>query len=80
MARKVSTRVQGSKLKARQGSEGGESFTVHGLNPENNLFSPTARISILSKKSQTSFMLGYRGEFGSRFIENALEAQVKFSF
>lgn len=59
---------------------GSGSLTASGLNPGNNLFSPVARISVLSKSKQASVMLGYRGEFGSRFIENELELQFKVAF
>jgi hypothetical protein len=43
---------------------------VKGLNPENNLFSPSAKITLASQKSGVAFSLGYHGEFGSRFVES----------
>ncbi len=56
-------------------------FTVKGLSPTNNLFSPTARITVSNTKGRPfSFSLGYHGEFGSRFHENAGEAELKVAF
>ena len=63
----------------------GNSCNIHttGLKPENNLISPYARLRFFSsqqKKTLTSLTLGYHGEFGSHFIDNACEAELKFSF
>ncbi|HLB59186.1 MAG TPA: autotransporter outer membrane beta-barrel domain-containing protein, partial [Bdellovibrionota bacterium] len=73
-------RYLGKKTKARFNGSCCN-FTVKGLNPENNLFSPTARITLdMIKSLGFSLSLGYHGEFGSHFVENAGEAEVSFSF
>ncbi len=56
-------------------------FTAKGLNPTNNLLSPTARITVSNTKARSfSLSFGYHGEFGSRFTENAGEAELKIAF
>ncbi len=73
-------RFLGEKTKARF-EHSSCKFTVEGLKPDNNLFSPTARITLAStKKTAIAVSLGYHGEFGSDFVENAAEAEVKISF
>ncbi|MBS0605301.1 MAG: autotransporter outer membrane beta-barrel domain-containing protein, partial [Verrucomicrobia bacterium] len=73
-------RFLGEKTKARF-EHSSCKFTVEGLKPDNNLFSPTARITLAStKKTAIAVSLGYHGEFGSDFVENAAEAEIKISF
>ncbi|MBS0605300.1 MAG: autotransporter-associated beta strand repeat-containing protein [Verrucomicrobia bacterium] len=73
-------RFLGEKTKARF-EDSSCKFTVEGLKPDNNLFSPTARITLAStKKTAIAVSLGYHGEFGSDFVENAAEAEIKISF
>jgi fibronectin-binding autotransporter adhesin len=54
-------------------------FTVRGLQPQNNLIAPSARVT-LSSNSGVSITLGYRGEFGAHYADNSGEAELKFSF
>jgi hypothetical protein len=53
---------------------------VHGLNPENNVICPTARLRLANPIYGFSMTLGYHGEFGSRFRENAVEAELRKAF
>jgi len=55
-------------------------FSVSGLNPENNLISPSARLRIAAPANGFSVTLGYHGEYGSHFILNAGEAELRKSF
>ncbi|MBS0652041.1 MAG: autotransporter domain-containing protein [Verrucomicrobia bacterium] len=55
-------------------------FTVKGLKPENNLFSPSLKIRSTSPLNGFSFMLGYHGEYGRHFILNAGEAEIAKAF
>ena len=56
-------------------------FNVKGPKPENNLISPTARLTFSSSGTAAlSFSFGYHGEFGKHFLENAGEAEFKFAF
>ena len=55
-------------------------FTVVGLLPNNNLFCPTTRLILSTPDTYISLSLGYHGEFGPRFSENAGDAEVRFSF
>jgi uncharacterized protein with beta-barrel porin domain len=53
-------------------------FCVHGLNPENNVVSPEARLRLASHGFSLTF--GYHGEFGEHFRENAVEAELRQAF
>ncbi len=72
-------RFIGKKTKA-QFEDSSCKFTVEGLNPENNLFSPSARVRLTSPVNGFSLMLGYHGEYGEDFTLNAGEAEVRYSF
>jgi autotransporter-associated beta strand protein len=56
-------------------------FSVNGLKPKNNLFSPTVRFTLDAQRS-VGFILAveYHGEYGSHFVENAGEVELKASF
>jgi subtilase-type serine protease len=53
-------------------------FEVKGLLPQNSLFCPTVRFGRSS--DNFSLTVGYHGEFGSRFIENEGEIELKVLF
>ncbi len=72
-------RFLGKKTKARF-REGSCEFTVEGLDPENNLIVPQFKITGVAPKIGLSISLLYHGEYGAHFIENAGEAELKFSF
>ena len=56
-------------------------FTVKGLKPDNNLFSPTVRITAGSlDKTSISASLEYHGEFGEHFSKNAVEGEINVAF
>lgn len=55
-------------------------FTLDGLNPENNVICPAARLRLATPSYGFSITLGYHGEFGSRFTENAVEAELRKAF
>jgi len=55
-------------------------FHVNGLNPQNNLICPDAQIRIASRKYGLSLSVGYHGEFGEHFIENAGQAELRQAF
>jgi hypothetical protein len=48
--------------------------------PENNLISPQARLRFASLEHGFSFTLGYHGEFGEHFRENAIEGEMRKAF
>ena len=70
-------RFQGAETKSRFAG-GSCLFNVKGLNPENTLFAPSVRLTLGSPRA--SLMIGYYGEFGSHFIQNAGEAELKVAF
>ena len=72
-------RFLGKKTKAHFNGSSCE-FTVEGLDPENNLVVPQFRITGVAPKIGLSISLLYHGEYGAHFIENAGEAELKFSF
>jgi outer membrane autotransporter protein len=55
-------------------------FSVHGLNPENNLICPAARFRLAIPKLGMSLTLGYHGEFGEDFVGNAVEVELRQGF
>lgn len=55
-------------------------FTTDGLKPENNLISPSARLKLTSPRNGLSLALGYHGEYGAHFIQNAGEIELRKSF
>lgn len=73
-------RLIGKETKARFKKEDDCHFFVKGLNPENNLISPEARLRLASLEHGFSFTLGYHGEFGDHFRENAAEAELRKAF
>ena len=73
-------RFLGKKTKANFEGSNSCHFTVTGLNPKNNLVCPTASIGVASAQNTISLTLTYYGEYGSHFIENAAEAEIKAAF
>jgi outer membrane autotransporter protein len=73
-------RFFGKKTKVRFKKEDDCHFFVKGLNPENNVISPEARLRLASLEHGFSFTLGYHGEFGEHFRENAAEAELRKAF
>jgi len=71
-------RLIGKETKAHFKKEDDCDFIVKGLNPENNLIAPEARLCLAS--DGISFTLGYHGEFGDHFRENAGEAELRIAF
>ena len=55
-------------------------MTVKGLNPTNNLFAPSARITLAPMKSGIAVTLGYHGEFGQHFQQNGGDVELKYAF
>jgi len=55
-------------------------MTVKGLQPENNLISPSVRLRIASPINGYSLTLGYHGEYGEHFILNTGEAEFRKAF
>jgi hypothetical protein len=55
-------------------------FEVKGLNPENNVICPEARLRIASPINGLSLTLGYHGEFGPHFRENSAQAELRKAF
>lgn len=73
-------RLIGKKTHARFASNSCH-FSVEGLSPSNNLFSPSARISAtVQRKTPITCTVGYYGEFGSRYVQNAAEAAIMIAF
>jgi autotransporter-associated beta strand protein len=73
-------RFFGKRTKARFKKEDDCHFFVKGLNPENHVISPEARLRLASLEHGFSFTLGYHGEFGEHFRENAVEAELRKAF
>jgi outer membrane autotransporter protein len=55
-------------------------INVGGLNPENNLISPTAKLRIATPGGRFSWMLGYHGEYGAHFSMSAGEMEFRMVF
>ena len=55
-------------------------FTVTGLNPDNNLISPALRARFTSPLNGFSLMFGYHGEYGKHFTLYAGEAEIRIPF
>ncbi|MBS0604994.1 MAG: hypothetical protein JSS60_08185 [Verrucomicrobia bacterium] len=55
-------------------------FEVRGLNPQNNLICPEARIKVASPINGFALSLGYHGEFGEHFMENSGQAELRKAF
>jgi autotransporter-associated beta strand protein len=73
-------RLLGKRTRARFKKEDDCHFYVHGLNPENNLISPQARLRLASLEHGFSLTVGYHGEFGEYFRENAIEGELRKAF
>ncbi|GEM_PF-2106924 len=73
-------RFLGKKTKARF-EEGPKKFTVRGLNPRNNLLGVGARVTYaMPRDTNATLSIGYHGEFGANFVENAADMELRFSF
>jgi outer membrane autotransporter protein len=73
-------RYLGQKTKSHFEAAPACNFTVTGLNPENNLFCPSASVSVASIKKGFSISLKYHGEYGAHFNLSAGEAEVRVCF
>jgi outer membrane autotransporter protein len=71
-------RLIGKDTSARFKKEDDCHFVVKGLNPENNVIAPDARLRLASHGVCLTF--GYHGEFGQNFRENAAEAELRVAF
>ncbi|MGC1879288.1 MAG: autotransporter-associated beta strand repeat-containing protein [Rhabdochlamydiaceae bacterium] len=71
-------RFIGKETRARFKKERDCHFFVKGLNPENNVIAPEARLRLAAYGLSLTF--GYHGEFGPHFRENAAEAELRVAF
>lgn len=55
-------------------------FTVSGMLPQNNLFCPTAQLSLASSCYGFQFHLTYQGAYGAKFTANSGAAEFAVSF
>jgi len=72
-------RLTGEKTDVRF-SKSSCTFDVSGLNPENNLICPEARIRLALPSSGWAMALGFHGEYGDHFIENSGQAELRKAF
>ncbi len=73
-------RLLGKRTHARFRKEKDCNFIVRGLSPENNLIAPQARLRFASPEHGFALTLGYHGEFGNHFRENAIEGELRKAF
>lgn len=55
-------------------------FTVTGLNPDRNAFSPKASLSFISNKGNASVTIGYDAEIGNRYFDQNAFIQGRCAF
>ncbi len=55
-------------------------FEVKGLHPQNNVICPDARLKVAFPLAGLSLTIGYHGEFGKNFVENAGQADLRIAF
>lgn len=57
----------------------GNYFAVTGLEPSRNIFAPGFSFSTISKDNRLNFSLRYDGEFGKRYYNNIVSANLSFN-
>lgn len=72
-------RFQGESFKAHFASIP-EEFTVNGLNPDRNLFSPAATFVYIAKTGQGRFIIDYEAEIGKQFADQNIRFEYAFRF